>query len=99
MEASIPKGAYSSKDQDDLLLIKSQRGDANSDRNYDRCQSARTGRGRAVKPESHFRLAPADELGQRFAGAGAMRPAQRAVAGVDPQLADFGFANVGDIGG
>src|SRR3954471_13670613 len=41
----------------------------------------------AVEVEGHPGSFTADEFGHRLAGTGAMRPAQRAVAGVDPQLA------------
>src|SRR5450830_1010364 len=93
MRTSLKKEAYRHEDQGDLWLIKSSLA---SDR--DRLHLVLLVRGKTVESERHLRLAPADQLGQRFAGACAMGPAQCAVTGVDPELADFGLANVGDVG-
>src|SRR6218665_3693645 len=47
--------------------------------------------------EVQRRLLAADEFGQRLAGAGAMGPAQRAVAGIHPQLAQARLADERDV--
>ncbi len=49
--------------------------------------------------ESHLRLVTADEPGNGLACACTVRPSQGSVPCIDPQLADFGFADVGDVGG
>src|SRR6516165_2583980 len=55
--------------------------------------------GRVVEAETQPGLAPRDQLGHGLAGARAMGPAQRAVAGVDPQIRRLAAAaDVGDVG-
>ncbi len=52
-----------------------------------------------IEAEFHPGLDAADQFGHRLARARAVRPAQRAVPGIDPQPAYFGFADVGNVGG